>query len=334
MERQMRWMLAVALCAGCSGSGTTNKDLGVDSGSALTCTPDGKTATLAPLYGVQANLNVNVKITPGCSGASCIVNTDATAKLLLLADVSATGTTATVTARPCKIVIPKVALKGGNMPVILTAPDSLVASVKAVTSQATLGGTMTCAQFNAQPITLALGANLASPASDPLPMFAANMMTKLCGNLASTPCLSNSSPAPTDTGCVCDQEMDGKLGATLSAMNAPGFDDIDKIYVDLRTSVTLAGQLFPEAAGQTNPGARIEGKVANLKLDENVLGCHRNLTGGAQPRDCDDSEVGTVAGFTPAISQSANADSTFLAVPLAAGATCADLVANEATLFQ
>ena len=147
---------------------------------ALTCKPDGQTATLAALYGVQANLNVNVKVTPGCTGTSCIVNTDATAKLLLLAEVTQSGTTATVTARPCKIVIPKVALKGGNMPVILTAPDALVSSVKPVASAATLDGTMTCAHFNAQPITIALGANLASP-SDPLPMFGAGMTTKLCG---------------------------------------------------------------------------------------------------------------------------------------------------------
>ena len=98
--------------------------------------------------------------------------------------------------------------------------------------------------------------------------------------------------------------------------------------------MTLAGQLFPAAAGQVNPGPRIEGKVADLALDQNVLGCHRNLTGGAQPRDCDDSETGTVAGLQSRDRPSPNADSTFLAVPLAAGATCTDLVAQEAGLFQ
>ena len=337
MTSYMRSMVTVALgaalLAGCNSKSTAT-DMGQDGHTgALTCKPDGQTATLAALYGVQANLNVNVKVTPGCTGSSCIVNTDATAKLLLLAEVTQSGTSATVTARPCKIVIPKVALKGGNMPVILTASDALVSSVKPVASAATLDGTMTCAHFDAQPITIALGANLASP-TDPLPVFGAGMTTKLCGGSAATACLTNSTPAPTDTGCVCDQDGDGKLGASLGAMNAPGFDDIDQIYVDFRTSVTLAGQLFPATATQANPGPRIEGKVADLALDQNVLGCHRNLTGGAQPRDCDDSETGTVAGFNPAITQSANTDSTFLAVPLAAGATCTDLVAQEASLFQ
>ena len=70
--------LGAALCAGCNSKSSAT-DMGTDGHTgALTCKPDGQTATLAALYGVQANLNVNVKVTPGCTGTSCIVNTDAT----------------------------------------------------------------------------------------------------------------------------------------------------------------------------------------------------------------------------------------------------------------
>lgn len=319
----------LAAGAGCNSSGSsTGKDGGGGTdgaGMQATCTPDGKTVALTGKYGIQATLLVNVKVTPGCTGSSCIVNSDANAELLLLADVTQSGTSINVSAVPCKIVIPPVALKGGNKPVMLSTPKPLIDSVKAITSSGDLSGPQTCATFDAKPIAIALGANLSMPNTDPLPTFS-GPTTKLCGGMASTACLTNTTPAPSDTGCVCDQDADGKLGATLDAMNAPGFDDIDKIYVDLRTSVTLKGQVFP--------GNQLRGKVANLALDQNVLGCHRNLTGGAQPRDCDDTETMTVAGFNPAVTQSANGDSTFVAVPLQTSDTCASLIANEATLFQ
>jgi hypothetical protein len=121
---------------------------------------------------------------------------------------------------------------------------------------------------------------------------------------------------------VCDQEGDAKVGATLAAKNAPGFEDIDFIDVDLRTSVTLSGQVYP--------GQELRGKVNGLKLDQNVLGCHR---GAPTNRDCMDSETNTVAGFNPAVTQSVNGDSTFVAVPVAAGTTCDQIKAMEATLF-
>jgi hypothetical protein len=327
--------LMVALLAGCGQSSFGGNDGGTDMKHGLpTCMSDGQTVQLASRYGVLANLLVNVKVTPDCSGASCLVDADAPSSLLLIADVTQTGQMATVTASPCQINIPPVALKGGNAPVQLSAPKALVQSVKAVSSMGTLDSTMTCANFAASPITLVLGANLANVTGDSLPQWMAGGATKLCGGSAATRCLSSTTPAPTDTGCVCDQEGDAKLGASLDAMNIPAYDDIDKVYVDLRTSVTLTGQIFPPASGQTNPGPRIIGKVGALKLEQSVLGCHRNLAAPATPRDCDDNDTMAVAGFNPAVTQSANGDSTFQAVPLAAGDTCDTLIANQATLFQ
>ncbi len=325
-----RWLMVAALSvAACSSSGGTSDDGGTDmkKGQEM-CIPDGRSVALSGQYAVQANLLVTVKVPSDCSGASCIVNTDANSELLLLGTISTTGTNAMVDVRPCKIVIPPVALKGQNKPLTLDASAALVKSVPAVMSTATLSGTMTCANFDAQPITLALGANLQNTASDPLPMFTqgGSPTINFCGGSVTTACV----PAPATFGCVCDQEGDGKPGATLGAMNVPGFADLDELYVDLRTSVTLTGQVFPQAAGQTNPGQRIEGTVSGIKLDTAVLGCHH---AGPPAMDCSDSDTGTAGALNPNISQSANGPSTFTAVPVAAGDTCDTVIANEATLF-
>jgi hypothetical protein len=330
-----KWLVFGVVLAGCGSSGNQNLDGGSDMHHGVAaCMPDGQSAQLATRYGVLASLLVNVKVTPDCSGASCLVDADAPSTLLLIADVTQSGQSATITAQPCRIDIPPVALKGGNQPVRLAAPKSLVQSVKPVVAMATLDSMVTCANFNATPITIVLGANLAAITSDPLPPFVAGNLTKLCNGSAATRCLTATTPAPSETGCVCDQEGDGKLGASLDAMNVPGLDDIDKVYTDLRTSVTLTGQIYPAASGQAHPGPRIIGKVGGLKLEQAVLGCHRNLASPATPRDCDDNDTGVVAGFNPAVTQSANGDSTFVAVPLDAADTCDTLIANEASLFQ
>jgi hypothetical protein len=326
-------LVAAAVGAACGSSSHAPADGGTDAhAGALTCMTDGQPVMLSGRYGVQANLLVNVKVAPGCTDA-CLVDADAHSTLLLLADVTQSGQSVTVTARPCQIQIPPVALKGGNQPVMLSVPTPLVDSVKPVVSTATLDGTTTCANFAAQPITIVLGASLANVASDPLPPFVSGGGTRLCGGAASTRCLTNTTPAPADTGCVCDQEGDGKLGASLDAANIPALDDIDKVYVDQRTSVTLTGQVFPAAMGQTNPGQRIVGQVSALTLEESVLGCHRNFAPPATPRECTDADTTAVAAFSPAVTQSLNGQSTFVAVPLAAGDTCETLVSNQAVLF-
>jgi hypothetical protein len=317
---------AAIVVAGC-GSSASKSDMGGDGGTAMqACMPDGKTVAVNGRYAVKANLLVNVKVVAGCTGSSCIVDNDASSELLLVADMMQSGSSVTASVQPCKIVVPPVALKNQPMPVELTVPDALVASVLPVMSTASLGGTSTCATFDSQPITIALGASLANASTDALPAFSqsASPPVVLCGGMATTACASTANPVgPTDKGCVCDQEGDAKLGATLAAKNAPGFEDIDQLYVDLRTSVTLSGQVYP--------GQQIQGKVEGLKLDQNVLGCHRSNAPGM--RDCTDAETNTVAGFNPAVTQSVNGDSTFVAVPVAAGTTCDQIKAMEATLF-
>ncbi|HXU68439.1 MAG TPA: hypothetical protein VN947_03880 [Polyangia bacterium] len=322
-----RLVLATAIAAIGCGSGSGSHPDGGDGGMMQeSCSPDGKQVAVTGRYAVRGDLLVNVKVVAGCSGAACIVDNDANAELLFVADLTQTGTSVAATVTPCKIVIPPVALKNQPMPVQLTVPDALIASVLPVMSTATLGGSDTCATFQAQPITITLGASLANVASDPLPTFSSSATPPVveCGGMATTACASTANPVgPTDKGCACDQEGDAKVGATVTAKNAPGFEDIDQLYIDLRTSVTLSGQVYP--------GQQIKGKVEGLRLDQNVLGCHRSNAPGV--RDCMDAETNTVAGFNPAVTQSVNGDSTFVAVPVGAGTTCDQVKAMEGTLF-
>jgi hypothetical protein len=317
----MRLAFFAFALAACSNSSSSSMDMG---GGSQVCTPDGKTQMLASRYGVQALLEVHVSVQGGA-----IVNKDVEGKLLLLADVTQNGTMLTMSAKPCAIGIPPVPLMGGNKPVVLSASNALVQSVPAVSATSTLDSMMTCAGFTNTPITLAIGAHLANLATDPLPMFAANNMTKLCGNMVTTAC----NPAPSDTGCVCDQEGDGKLGATLDAMNVPGYDDINKVYVDLRTSVTLAGQVYPQGTNQATPGPRLIGTVKDLKLEQQVLGCLHTPAPPGSPNPCNDTDVNAVTMFSPVITPSATTPSPFLAVPVDANATCDSVAASAATLF-
>lgn len=311
---------ALALAA-CGGSSSNSMDMG---GGTQVCTPDGKTQMLAARYAVQALMEVHVSVQGGA-----VVNKDVEGKLVLLADVTQNGTMLSMSAKPCAIGIPPVPLMGGNKPVILSASNALVQSVPSVAATSTLDSTMTCASFTNTPITLAIGAHLANVGSDPLPMFVANNMTKLCGNMVTTAC----NPAPSDSGCVCDQEGDGKLGATLDAMNVPGYDDINKVYVDLRTSVTLAGQVYPPRANQAVAGPRLIGTVKDLKLEQQVLGCLHTPAPPGTPNACNDTDVNAVITFTPVITQSTNTPSTFIGVPVDGNATCDSVVAMASTLF-
>lgn len=325
MQRTAALVAMVALGA-CGGGSPDNGEVDMATGTKV-CTTDGQDIALATKYAVRASLNVNVKVEPNCSGAACLVNADSEAELLFLADVTQTGATgATLTATPCDITIPKIALKGQNMPVELTVSEALINSVKPVTASGTLSGPKTCATFSAEPINLLFGASLANKVSDPLPGYTAGGTppVKLCGGSAATKC----DPAPTETGCVCDQEGDGDPGATLGAKNLPA-TGVDKVFVNLRAAVTLGGQVYPtKTATGGVAGQAIAGEVSALTLEQKILGCKS----GSAP--CDNITTGAVGALNPGIVQSANDKSTFSAVAVGASFTCAQVKAQKATLFQ
>jgi hypothetical protein len=328
----MRRMIALLLAAGCGespGGMTPARDMATMPVEEQ-CKTDDKPVMLAAHYAVRGSLTANVKVPASCTG-DCIFDADAKAQILLLADVTQNGQSSTVTARPCSIQIPRVALKGQPMPTELTAPDALVQSVKPVTAMAAMDGPNTCAAFTSMPLAIVIGARLATPAADPLPSFDGKAMpsVKLCAGKSDTAC-----GGTMENGCICDQDQDRSVGATVNASGVPVLDDVDKIYLALRTVVSLEGQIFPASAGQSTPGPRIKGTIAGLKLDQSPVGCHRKPPSPAMPYDCDASMVGQVATFNPRVSQSTNTKSTFVAMPVPDGYTCDKLVADASNLFK
>lgn len=332
MHDLTRWlgMVALACAAGCGTSTTSGSDMGTG-GADMTqvCASDNMPVALAKHYGVKVSLNVNVKVPSDCMGDSCILDKDAASQLLMLADITQTGAGLTMTAHPCHIVIPPVALKGQPMPTVLTASDMLAQAVKPVTVMAMLDGANTCSNFALPPIPILIGARLANPASDALPVFNIANGVTLCGGKASTTC-----DAAMDTGCVCDQDADGKLGATVAASGVPALDDVDKLYLVLRTVVSLKAQVYPSGAGQATAGQRFKGAVSSLTLEQSPVGCHHTPAGGGAPYDCTPSEVNSAAQLNPRIAQSANLPSSFIAMPVADSETCDQLAADAPTLFK
>jgi hypothetical protein len=296
-----------------------------------TCMTDNMPVALAPHYGVKGTLNVHIDVPAGCMADACLLSTDAQAPILLLAQMIQNGQSVMVGVQACHIEIPPVALKGQPMPVTLTVSDALAQSVPRVTSMGTLSGANTCAGFTSTPIPILIGTRLMNAATDPLPTFMSTAMPPVtyCGGMATVTC-----SAATDTACICDQEGDMEPGATVGAMNLPALDDVDQVYLALRTVVALDGMVFPPSSGQPNPGQRLKGQVSGLKLDQSPVGCHETPTGGGAPHDCAANTVASVAALNPLVTQSTNSPSTFVAMPVPGGYACSDLIANAATLFK
>jgi hypothetical protein len=175
-------------------------------------------------------------------------------------------------------------------------------------------------------LAIVLGARLSLPASDPLPTFSlsATPPVALCGHAAATLCDAN-----VENGCICDQEGDGKAGATVGASGVPVLDDVDRVYLALRTVIALTGRVFPASATQSTPGQRLKGTVDGLTLEQSPVGCH-HMTG----IDCTDQETNSVAQLNPKVTQSKTNPSTFVAMPVPADETCAQLAIQAASLFR
>ncbi len=327
-------ILCVPLVAGCGAAGSGAGDMGAggrDMAAAPKCESDGKQIHLAKKYGIKVTLNVNVKVPSDCAADSCILDKDTASQMLLLADVVQTDAQLTLQSKACRFQVPPVALKNQPQPTVLTAPDALVQSVMVAPSMTALDGPMTCAGFKVPPFALVLGAHLANSGSDPVPVYsgAKNPPVTLCGGKASTAC-----DAAMDYGCVCDLDKDGKPGATVGASGVPAFDDVDQVYLALRTVVGLDVTVWPEQPGQPTPGQRWKGAVSGLKLDQSPVGCHHTPQGGGAPYDCTPGETNSVAQLNPRLSQSVNAASLFVAMPVPDNETCSQLIADAPTLFN
>ena len=193
-------------CSSLAAGRTSGTDMGSDGGMRMqTCMPDGKAVALSGRYAVRGEPRSSTsRWWPAARGRRASSTTTPTPSCLLVADLTQTGTSVAATVTPCKIVIPPVALKNQPMPVAADRERRAggVGAAGDVDGHARRDA-RPARSFDAQPITIALGASLANTASDPLPTFSssASPPVVLCGGAATTACASTANPVgPTDHG--------------------------------------------------------------------------------------------------------------------------------------
>jgi hypothetical protein len=298
----MALVTALATLAACaSGNGGSGAP---DAGSFGPMCVAGQAFDLNGRSGVLATLSVHVN-------ASGLVETDTTAELLLLIDLTQSGHDVGVNAKVCDIKIPEVPISGQDMPIRFQLGEGLLDSVARVTGTAHLDGDQTCAAFTSDPITVVIGARLDPPDQGKLPE--ANAAGEF------TQCLPAGAPcaAAITNQCVCDQENDGHPGATLLAFNVPAIT-IKEVYVNLRTTFSLAGQVFSSD--------EIQGDI-HASLEQGILSCAK-----ASGAPCSAMEVGAVKNLNPDIKQN-DEPSTFRAVRVADSLDCTTLLQMKDALF-
>jgi len=184
--------------------------------------------------------------------------------------------------------------------------------VHPVTGTGELDGDRTCATVQCHPITLLIGARMSPAAAGKLPEADANGVFNAC-----LPSTANCYDAITSM-CACDQELDGKPGATLTASNVPVVP-LEKVYVNIRATFSLSGQVWSSD--------RIEGEVT-ASLEQAILGCGK--AGGVT---CSAGETVLVKNLNPRITQSEQDPSVFRGVRVDEDMTCADLIAMRDVIF-
>lgn len=295
--------LAAAGCgAGGTGDGPDARVFGEQ------CVPGGHFA-LDGRAAVLGTLNVHVN-------ASGLVEVDTTAELLIALDLVQHGTTVDIVASACSIQIPDVPIAGQDRPIHFEVPQATVASVAGVTGTGTLSSPdATCANLTTDQFVLVLGAVLEprTMATAPLPEADSNGAFRFCPPSIDTPC-----NLAIGANCACDQEADGKAGATVRASNVPAVD-LDEVYVALRTRFALTGQVFSSDL--------LLGDI-DASLEQGILGCHLATGSG-----CTAGQIGAVKNLNPVVTQQPGNPSSFRAVRVAAGTTCADVIAQRDTLF-
>jgi hypothetical protein len=252
---------------------------------------------------VLATLNMHIN-------ASGLVDTEAAAELLLLLKVTQQGRDVSVVATPCGLQIPDIPVAGQDKPVHFELSPALIESVQPVTGTGELDGDRTCATVTCHPITLLIGARMGP--SGALPEADAGGSFNAC-----LPSTASCYDAITSM-CACDQEQDGKPGATLTASNVPGVP-LEEVYVNIRTTFSLSGQVWSSD--------RIQGEVA-ATLEQGILGCAK-----AGDTPCSAGETQLVKNLNPKITQSEQDPSTFRGVRVDDDMTCAELQEMRDVIF-
>src|SRR5687767_5386440 len=200
------WICLAALLGGCAdGDATGGKpDARVFGEQCQAGSPFDLTGTA----GVLGTLNVHIN-------AMGLVDTDATAELLLLFDVVQTGSEIAVVATPCALKVPDVPVAGQEKAIQFELSQALINSVRPIHGTGSIDGDRTCATVKCDPLTILIGARLNPPTTGILPEADQSGQFNAC-----LPSTANCYEAIT-TQCACDQEEDGHPGATLKAKNVP-----------------------------------------------------------------------------------------------------------------
>jgi hypothetical protein len=298
----MGWIVA---CAACGGGGDGAPDafsFGEQCVEGGTFDINGRTAVLGAL-----NVHIN---------ASGLIETDTAAELLIVMDIVQEGINVTVEASACAIVIPDVPIEGQDQPIHFEVPAATVESVAGVTGTGTLSSpSASCATFETSELVIIIGARIDETelTSAPLPEADDEGMVSSCAPSADTSCA-----LAIGTNCACDQESDGKPGATLLASNVPAVE-LDEVYVALRTAFSLSGEVHSSDL--------VLGEIT-ATLEQGILGCHL-----ADGDSCTRGEVNTVKVLNPVITQQTGNPSIFRSVRVSDTATCAEILEMRDELF-
>ncbi|MGE0867171.1 MAG: hypothetical protein AB7P03_01320 [Kofleriaceae bacterium] len=303
-----RWCVAlvVASLGGCDGADVAPDAPDYQEHCVPTAEPFG---VLTGRLAIRSTLNVHVD-------AAGLIETDTTTHMLLAVDLTQQQTQLTVAAQVCQIEIPAVPLAGQELPIEFEIPQAAIDSIGVVTAEATLSSPdQTCASFSSAPITMVVGARIDPGviATAPLPTVDDMGMYAACSPSAATACAK-----ATGSSCACDQEGDTKPGVTVIAHNVPALD-LDEVYVTLRTTFSLTGQVWSTDS--------IKGTI-DASLETGVVGC--TLEGEVA---CTVQNLRLVRALNPVITQQMANPSRFRTARVDPASTCADIIANQAVLF-
>lgn len=302
MRRACLTVGLIVACAACGGGG----DASPDAFSFGERCVEGGSFDINGRAAVLGALNVHIN-------ASGLIETDTAAELLIVMDIVQQGISVTVNAAACGIVIPDVPIEGQDRPIHFEVPAATVASVAGVTGTGTLSSpSQSCAELQTSELVIVIGAKLPDSTA-PLPEANDQGAATTCAPSADTRC-----SLAIGSNCACDQEGDGRPGATLLASNVPAVE-LDEVYVSLRTAFSLNGEVHSSDL--------VLGEIT-ATLEQGILGCHL-----ADGDSCTRGEINTVKTLNPVITQQAGNPSIFRSVRVADDATCADIIAMRDELF-
>jgi len=261
---------------GSGGGGTGGNAMGM-------CDRASGAADLSGEWAVLASLTVEIRGNPAAIVKMCPDPQKQAASFLLKVALSGGGTSYTETVTVCDLSMPKVTGGVGSCPsdpaqYIETRIEpgselkAYLPTVDVSNVPITLPGPDAGTAFAPDPFSLVLGANLANPATDPLPFWDTQRIN--CGTV---------SIGPTPQNCVngiaqvIDEDSDQHLGVTLlaEAVDASGAKQLEgAAYAVLRVAPILNGTVMNSSC--------ITGAL-NAKLEYSIVDSNIRVIGVATP---------------------------------------------------